>query len=201
MADRAMDSFIEQVAAELKRPVRFDPGFDDRVMAALDAPEVIPLHPNLPARRPWFARPLTFRASPLALATAAGLMGILAIGVWRMEPIQQVQVATSTEGPGNLIPVASTDGVPLVMQQFTFYQKGLESVKLVGQFNDWNEEATELTQVSEGVWSVSLPLRPGVYEYQFILDGERRVTDPTMPQAPSDFGSPNSVITVSAKDR
>lgn len=196
-----MDSFIEQVAAELKRPVRFDPGFDDRVMAALDAPEVIPLHPNLPARRPWFARPLTFRASPLALATAAGLMGILAIGVWRMEPIQQVQVATSTEGPGNLIPVASTDGVPLVMQQFTFYQKGLESVKLVGQFNDWNEEATELTQVSEGVWSVSLPLRPGVYEYQFILDGERRVTDPTMPQAPSDFGSPNSVITVSAKDR
>lgn len=196
-----MDSFIEQVAAELKRPVRFDAGFDDRVMAALDAPEVIPLHPNLPARRPWFARPLTFRTSPLALATAAGLMGVLAVGLWKMEPIQEVQVATNTEGPGNLIPVAATDGVPLVVQHFTFYQKGLESVALVGTFNDWNDEATQLTQVSEGVWSVSVPLRPGQYEYQFILNGDKRVTDPTMPQVPSDFGSPNSVITVSAKDR
>ena len=42
-------------------------------------------------------------------------------------------------------------------------------------------------------------LRPGVYEYQFILNGKQRVTDPTMPQTSSDFGSPNSVVTVSPK--
>jgi hypothetical protein len=44
-------------------------------------------------------------------------------------------------------------------------------------------------------------LRPGVYEYQFILNGTQRVTDPTMPQVSSDFGSPNSVVKVSSKVR
>jgi hypothetical protein len=56
-----------------------------------------------------------------------------------------------------------------------------------------------MTEVSPGVWTVSLVLRPGVYEYQFILNGKQRVTDPTMPQTSSDFGSPNSVVTVSPK--
>ena len=46
---------------------------------------------------------------------------------------------------------------------------------------------------------MTLRLRPGVYEYQFILNGQQRVTDPTMPQTSNDFGSPNSVVTVSPK--
>ena len=51
------DPFIDQIAAELKRPVRFDARFDERVMDALNAPEVIPLHPTRQAgRRPWIMR-------------------------------------------------------------------------------------------------------------------------------------------------
>jgi 1,4-alpha-glucan branching enzyme len=86
-----------------------------------------------------------------------------------------------------------------VMQQFTFTQKGLKSVAIVGSLNNWDETATPMTEVSPGVWTVTMPLPPGVYQYQFILDGERRVTDPSAPQQPSDFGSPNSVITVSSR--
>jgi hypothetical protein len=51
------------------------------------------------------------------------------------------------------------------------------------------------------VWSVSVPLRPDIYQYQFVLDGERRVTDPSAPEVASDFGSPNSIVTVTPRGR
>ena len=199
------DPFIDQIAAELKRPVRLDPQFDERVMEALNAPDVIPLHPTRQAgkpgtRRPWLVRPWTLRVSPIgAFAAAAALVGVVAFSAWQLSPIDQVQIASEQVGEGNLTPVANTGEEPLVVHQFTYYQKGLNSISLVGQFNDWDTDSTSLTEVSPGVWTVSLRLRPGVYEYQFILNGKQWVADPTMPQTSSDFGSPNSVVKVSAK--
>jgi 1,4-alpha-glucan branching enzyme len=113
--------------------------------------------------------------------------------------VEQVQLASNPFADSNVVPVANTGEEPLVLKQFTYYQKGLESISLIGEFNDWDEDSTALTEVSEGVWQVTLRLRPGVYEYQFMLNGTQRVTDPTMPQTSSDFGSPNSVMTVSPK--
>lgn len=193
------DSFIDQIAAELKRPVRLDPRFDERVMEALNAPEVIPLHPTRQPRRSWLVRPSwTLRVSPIgAFAAAAALVGVIAFSAWQLSPVDQ-QVA-SQSFDGDLIPVADTDKEPLVLHQFTYYQKGLQSINVVGGFNDWVPDSTALTEVSPGVWTVSVLLRPGVHEYQFILNGKQRVTDPTMPQASNDFGSPNSVVTVSRK--
>ena len=193
------DPFIDQIAAELKRPVRLDPQFDERVMEALNAPDVIPLHPKRESRRPWLVRPWTLRVSPIgAFAAAAALVGVVAFSAWQLSPIDQVQIASEQVAGGNLTPVANTGEVPLVLHQFTYYQKGLQSISIVGDFNDWTD-STSLTEVSPGVWTVSLRLRPDVYEYQFILNGKQRVTDPTMPQTSSDFGSPNSVVKVSAK--
>jgi len=192
------DPFIDQIAAELRRPVRLDPRFDDRVMAVLDAPEIIPLHPTRQARKPWIVRPWTLHVSPIGLfATAAALIGVVVLGTWRLGSVEQSQVAV--QDVGELVPVGNTGDEQLVLQQFTYYQKGLTSISLVGEFNDWSSDSTSLTEVSPGVWTVSLRLRPGVYQYQFILNGTQRVTDPTMPQASSDFGSPNSVVKVSPK--
>jgi hypothetical protein len=200
VAEQSRDPFIDQIAAELRRPVRLDPRFDERVMEALNAPDVIPLHPARQPRRPWIVRPWTVRVAPItAFAAAAALVGIVAIGAWQLRPVEQVQVASQPVSDSNLLPVANTGEEPLVLHQFTYYQKGLKSISLVGEFNDWDADSTMLTEVSPGVWTVSLPLRPGVYEYQFILNGAQRVTDPTMPQVSNDFGSPNSVVTVSPK--
>ena len=196
------DPFIDQIAAELRRPVRLDPRFDERVMEALNAPEVIPLHPTRQPRRPWIMRPWTLRVSPIgAFATAAALIGVVVFGAWRMAAVDQVQVATQQVSAADLTPVANTGEEQLVTHQFTYYQKGLESISLVGDMNDWDANSTSMTEVSPGVWTVSLLLKPGVYEYQFLLNGKQRVTDPTMPQASNDFGSPNSVVTVSPKVR
>jgi len=195
-----LDPFIDQIAAELKRPVRLDPQFDERVMEALNAPEVIPLHPTRQPRRSWLVRPTwTLRVSPIgAFATAAALVGIVAFSAWQLSAIEETQIASQPVA-GDLVPVSNTGEAPLVLHQFTYYQKGLQSIALVGQFNDWDPDSTALQEVSPGVWTVSMRLRPGVYEYQFILNGKQRVTDPTMPQTSSDFGSPNSVVTVSPK--
>lgn len=192
------DPFIDQIAAELRRPVRLDPRFDERVMEALNGPDVIPLHPTRQAPRPWISRQWTLRVSPVgAFAAAAGLVGVIAFSSWQLRSeLPQVANNAITE---NVIPVHNTGEEPLQVQQFTYYQQGLESVAIVGGFNDWDADSTRLTQVSPGVWTVSLRLRPGVYEYQFILNGKQRVTDPTMPQVSSDFGSPNSVVKVSPK--
>ena len=199
MTEESRDPFIDQIAAELRRPVRLDPRFDSRVMESLNSADVIPLHPASQRRRPWIVRPWILRVSPIGVfATAAALIGVVAFGAWKFSAIDQVQVADS-QVTGSLIPVANDGEEPLVLHQFTYYQKGLESISLVGQFNDWDADSTTMTEVSPGVWTVSLRLRPGVYEYQFILNGTERVTDPTMPQTPSDFGSPNSVVTVSPR--
>lgn len=179
--------------------MRLDPRFDERVMEALNAPDVIPLHPTRQAPRPWIMRP-SLRVSPIgAFAAAAALTAVVAMGAMRLSNGGEVQVANNQSGYPNLVQVSDVDGVPLVLHQFTYYQKGLQSISLVGQFNDWDADSTALTEVSEGVWTVTLRLRPGVYEYQFILNGVQRVTDPTMPQVSNDFGSPNSVVTVSPK--
>lgn len=202
VAEAMSDPLIERIADELKRPVRFDARFDDRVMAALEAPEVIPLHPDRVVRRPWYARPWTVRVSPIGMLAAAALVGVVVLGAWQLRPIEQVLVATAPID-GNLLPVtnsdAALDAMRMVTTQFTFYQKGLKSVALVGDLNDWDSETTPMTEVSEGVWTVSVPLLPGVYKYQFLVDGERWVTDPNAPQQPSDFGPPNSLITVAPK--
>lgn len=200
VAEETRDPFIDQIADELRRPVRLDPRFDERVMEALNAPEVIPLHPDRQPRRPWIVRPWTVRVSPIAaFAAAAALVGVIAIGAWQLRAPDQVQVATQPIGVGDLVPVANTGEEPLVVHQFTYYQKGLKSISVVGEFNDWDDDSTSLMEVSPGVWTISLHLRPGVYEYQYILNGTQRVTDPTMPQTSSDFGSPNSVVKVSSK--
>ncbi len=138
--------------------------------------------------------------SPIAaFAVAAALVGVVAMGAWQLRPVDQVQVASDAIEGGNLVPVADAGAEPLVVQQFTFYRTGVKSLALVGEFNSWDETATPMTEVSKGVWTVSLALRPGVYEYQFIVDGTKRETDPSMPKVASDFGSPNSVVTVSPK--
>ena len=70
----------------------------------------------------------------------------------------------------------------------------------MGDFNDWNPAATPLHRASDGVWSVTVPLRPGRYRYTFIVDGTRWRRDPAAPPAlEDDFGAPTSVITIAQR--
>ncbi|MGE0710068.1 MAG: alpha/beta hydrolase-fold protein [Planctomycetota bacterium] len=68
------------------------------------------------------------------------------------------------------------------------------SVHLAGEFNDWSQTASPLERGPDGVWRITVRLRPGVYRYKFVA-GERWVSDPHNPlREPG--GHRNSVLVV-----
>ena len=200
MADHdELDPLLATIARELKRPVHLDARFDDRVMAALE-PGIIPLPVSHRAAQPWYRRSLSFTVTPLrAMAAAAALTGIVALGATRLRSAPASQVARVPDSL-TLRPVANTgpavtDGMRY--QQFIIVVPDAREVALVGDFNDWDGSLTPMERVADdGTWSVTVPLRPGRYEFQYEVDGARRLSDPSRPQTSSDFGSPNSVVTV-----
>jgi hypothetical protein len=200
VSDHEFDPFIEEIARELKRPVHIDARFDARVMSALE-PAVIPITAGR-ARAPWYLRPLSFSVSPLgAMAAAAALLGVLSVGALKYRAATEPRVATVPQF--DLTPVSRVtggldNGVSNV--QFIFIAPSVKSVHLVGDFNDWDVDSTPMVRASDdGAWSVTLPLTLGRHEYQFVVDDTLRLNDPTAPQTTSDFGKPNSVISVSRR--
>lgn len=69
-------------------------------------------------------------------------------------------------------------------------------VTIAGQFNGWDGKATALTKNEAGLWSVTLPLRPGKHRYKFLIDGAW-LPDPANPAHEADgFGHYNSIVEV-----
>jgi hypothetical protein len=201
VSDRDFDPFIEEVARELKRPVYLDSHFDQHVMSALQS-NVIPIATRR-ERRPWYRRPHVFSVTPLHALAAAALAGIVVLGSLRLRSDTDTQLATSPDTSVMLQPVANVTRAAsdIEYEQFMIIAPEANSVALVGDFNDWDAATTPMKRVSpDGAWLVTLPLHPGRYEYQFEVNGQQRVNDPTRPQTSSAFGSPNSVVTIAAKD-
>ncbi|HEX7122476.1 MAG TPA: glycogen-binding domain-containing protein [Gemmatimonadaceae bacterium] len=203
MSEQELDPFIEQVAAELRRPVRLDARFDERVMAAIEEPAVIPLRPAVP--RPWHLRRWTVSISPLGAAVAAVLVAMLATGLWRVLPDDGGTFASQGREAVPLVPVADATGDlegSAVVHQFLLVDPDAKSVVLTGDFNDWDVDGIPLTRLSDdGVWTVSVRIRPGQYRYQFVVDDTLRVPDPRVPQIEDEFGGINSLLTIGPVSR
>lgn len=74
-----------------------------------------------------------------------------------------------------------------------------ESVAVVGDWNEWDPEAHRLSDSdNDGVWEIEIEVTPDEeYRYQFLLDGERWMPDPSAPITVDDgFGGENSVLHV-----
>ena len=74
----------------------------------------------------------------------------------------------------------------------------LSSVAVVGDFNDWSPNKHLLNDENkDGIWTATLRLEPGRYEYMFILDGQEWVPDPEAYRYVRDgFGNKNAVIEI-----
>lgn len=71
-----------------------------------------------------------------------------------------------------------------------------ERVYLAGSFNDWSSSATpmEWKEDDGGVWEVTVPLKPGKYQYKFVAGG-RWFHDPNNSVTiPDGHGGKNSVV-------
>jgi 1,4-alpha-glucan branching enzyme len=68
-----------------------------------------------------------------------------------------------------------------------------KTVAVVGDFNGWDPHAHPLKKGKDGDWKATLRLKPGMYEYIFVVDGEWR-EDPLNPnRVPNPHGGFNSV--------
>ena len=70
------------------------------------------------------------------------------------------------------------------------------TVAIAGDFNNWDAQVHPLKKGKDGTWNVTLRLKPGSYEYRFIVDGEWR-EDPFNPnRVANPHGGFNSVCEV-----
>ncbi len=75
-------------------------------------------------------------------------------------------------------------------------------VYLAGQFNNWNPTAWPMTWDDEkGVWIYKFELKPGTYQYKFVIGGTTWKEDPEAPGYTDDgFGGLNGVFTLKEVD-
>jgi hypothetical protein len=151
-------------------------------------PRPLPAARSAPSALAWLRRRRTIVLSPLrGFVAAAALVTLVAAGLWIAERSR----------PDGAAPSAGTAVAAGEATQFVLVAPGAASVAVVGDFNDWSLSATPLArQAGDGVWWVTVPLRPGRYRYAFVVDGASWRRDPGAPGAEDEFGRPNSVVTI-----
>lgn len=79
---------------------------------------------------------------------------------------------------------------------FSFNAPTARSVFIVGDFNGWNIGSKAKLDKSNGVWSKEIPLRTGLYQYRFVVDGQW-LEDPINPRTiRNPFGEYNSLLEI-----
>lgn len=184
-------------------------GFTGRVMA-----EIGDLEPAVKRSSPlenvarWFglvdstpgSRRLSW-AGAAAVAVAALTLAFVS-GIW-IGQSRSPMTAPGTQGlPAGLASgedmAAAEPVLHVVRLVYVPHDPGVERVTVAGTFNDWKPEGTALRRV-DGLWSTTLVLPPGSYEYMFVEDGEHWKTDPLATITRDDgFGNVNAVLDLGA---
>ncbi len=101
------------------------------------------------------------------------------------------RILPGSEAPKlSLQPVLLADGTQEVL--FVLPALDADNVAVVGNFNAW--EGTALSDPDgDGIWTASIPLSPGRYEYAFIIDGRWWGQDPLADEYIQSFGEYSSV--------
>jgi hypothetical protein len=140
-------------------------------------------------RQLWTPRSVTFVFRPAyTLIAAAGVLLLAAVlsNPWADRPL----TTAATQGSSEKVYV-----------QFRLQTSEATDVRLAGSFTHWQPQY-QLHETAPGLWTITLPLAPGVHDYAFIIDGQRWVTDPYAAAVQDGFGGSNSRITlVAGNDR
>lgn len=79
---------------------------------------------------------------------------------------------------------------------FQLYDPQACNVFLAGTFNDWNPGATPLHRQPDGKWTTAIKLKPGRYEYKFVVDGNWQADPMSWQSVRNPFDGFNSVLDV-----
>jgi hypothetical protein len=127
----------------------------------------------------WRPRPISIGWRPVySFGAGAALLVLLALALLRFDaPVAPRQVFT----------------------EFVLHAPDAHEVTLAGDFTGW-KPSHPLTRSGPGVWTVVVPLDPGIHHYAFVVDGEQWVPDPMAPAYDDGFGGRNSRLAVLAPE-
>jgi 1,4-alpha-glucan branching enzyme len=77
--------------------------------------------------------------------------------------------------------------------QFLYEASDATSVRVTGSFCDW-ADGYALKKDKKGVWKASVSLRPGRYEYRFVVDGEWRDDPKARERVRNAYGGENAIV-------
>jgi hypothetical protein len=185
--------------------------FADETMAALPDTPTAASAPSLRERlAAWWRSatvPVALEIRPLAAAVGALLLGLAAWIAWPAAPTgpapstERAATAPAERAPSSSTKRASTassrDGTT-VWIRFLYTNSTADSVAVAGDFSQWRPiPLSPRTVNGETVWTGLVPVSRGEHEYQFVINGERWVTDPLAPVTRSDgFGAKNAVLDI-----
>lgn len=89
------------------------------------------------------------------------------------------------------------DGRPMCRVTLSLPQSmWADAVSLVGDFNQWQRQATPLSRLHDGDWAVTVDLEVGrAYQMRYLVDDTRWLNDPGADAYVSNpFGSDNFVV-------
>jgi len=186
------DDRLRDLMEELREDFRAPPELRRNVMGRVRA---IP-DPAWKRALDWVMRPRTFQVTPAAAGLA--LAGLALVFVLRPGPDGTAPVR-APDPEGTVAAGAPVDATSESVTRFVFVAPGASSVRMTGDFVGWDPEGIGLQdQRGTGVWTVDVPLTPGVYQYTFIVDGSEWRPDPhAVSQVDDGFGQQNSVVIVS----
>ncbi len=79
---------------------------------------------------------------------------------------------------------------------FKLYAPNAKKVSVAGTFNNWDIKKLTAKKDTKGNWNIAVSLKPGRYEYKFIVDGSW-ITDPGNTNTVGNaLGTVNSVVDV-----
>lgn len=174
--DNEMDLYEKKLFVE---KVRSDRAFYTQTLDLLDQEQLIRKQPDmreLTSKQRW--RPPVWDSlkrffRPLGFATAGFSAAVLI-----------------------LLSVFKPPVMPLCSNRFVLFEPAAGQVELAGSFTGWQRIPMQRIG-SSGYWEINLPVPSGEHRFAYILDGNRRIPDPTLPASEKDdFGGENSILSV-----
>ena len=85
------------------------------------------------------------------------------------------------------------------MHRFVLYQPDVKQVEITGSFLGWAAVPMKRSGTS-GYWEAVLEVPAGEHRLCYIIEGRKRIPDPTIPiREKDDFGGENSILAVNMK--
>lgn len=151
---------------------------------------------DLPTPRPWWRtlfdlRYFSFQLRPIIAVAVIFMLGAGAM-YWIMRPpAAPINIVVTAPPPS--APQADVEKEHTV--KFVYRDTEAKSVHIVGDFNNW--QMVPMHHHEGGLWTITVPIAEGQYNYQFVIDGKKFVTDPNASEKSDDgYGQKDSILSL-----